>query len=201
MNTQNAPLILRKLWSLSCILLLTLVMGGCAANAPKIQTDFDQDVNFASFQTFGFIHPLNTDEAGYSTLTSAYFKTAAMAEMEALGYLYTDESPDLLLNFFSDIESRFNTNTMVGMSSANSYYANWFFYSPIYGRMAETRTRHYKTDSLKIDIVNAAERKLVWQGSTENRIRKKDRDDPQATINSIVHLILQKFSARSSTTP
>lgn len=193
-----------RLLAFLSLLVFALVISGCANNQPKIQTDYDHDVNFSSFKTFGFIQPLGTDETEYTTLVSAYFKQAATAEMEALGYQYTDESPELLVNFFSNTESRSNVSTMPGTSSPYNYYGGWYFGFPIH-QTTETRTRHYKMGSLKIDVIHAVEKKLIWQGSTENKINQQTKNNPEAAIHAVVGLIFQQFPStdysHATTTP
>ena len=48
------------------------------------------DVNFASYQTFGFPEQTETDRGGYSTLITSYFKQAVRQQMETRGYQYVD---------------------------------------------------------------------------------------------------------------
>ena len=47
---------------------LTGLLAACASG-PTVKGDYDHQADFAQYRTFGYMSPLGTDKAGYSTLS------------------------------------------------------------------------------------------------------------------------------------
>lgn len=183
----------RLLVTLSALLLL----AGCASSGPKINSDFDRNADFSAYQTFGFVDPLGTDKHGYSTLVTSHFKAAAREQMESLGYTYTENNPDLLVNFFSNTENRTDIRTSPSMTASYGYYgyrSGLYMGFPVYG--TDTDTIHYKVGTLNIDVVDAAEERLIWEGIAEGKLSKAAMENPRAAIQSAVSQIFQRYPTR-----
>jgi hypothetical protein len=83
-----------------------LTLAGCASQrGADIRVNAAPTVDYSRYATFGFPERTGTDHGGYSTLVTDYFKAAVRAEMEARGYEYVDEDPDLLVNFYAKLAS------------------------------------------------------------------------------------------------
>jgi len=180
---------------------LVSLLAACASSGPKVHTDYDAGAAFDSYRSFGFVEPLGTDRSGYSTLITAHFKAAARQEMEQLGYTYRESNPDLLVNFFSNTESRTDIRTRPGSSWNLGYYgyrSGLYFGFPIHH--AETNTRHYKVGTLNIDVVDAKREQLVWEGMIEGRLSRKDMENPRATIAEAVRQIFAHYPTALATT-
>ena len=174
-----------------------LVLAGCASSGPKINSDFDRNADFSAYQTFGFVDPLGTDKHGYSTLVTSHFKAAAREQMESLGYTYTENNPDLLVNFFSNTENRTDVRTSPSMTASYGYYgyrSGLYMGFPVYG--TDTDTIHYKVGTLNIDVVDAAEKRLIWEGVAEGKLSKEAMENPRAAIQSAVNQIFQRYPTR-----
>ncbi len=177
--------------------LILLCLTACNTTQTKVESDFDRETNFKSYQTFAFLSPLGTDEAEYTTLTSGYFKTAAKNEMEALGYTYMETTPDLLVNFFANTENRSDVKNGRTLSGSFGYPSYMYYGFPYY--MPETKTKHYKMGALKIDVIDAKAKKLIWQGSTEKKLQRHNAKNPEQTITSAVQLIFQQYPLTNHT--
>ncbi|MCP8897833.1 DUF4136 domain-containing protein [Gilvimarinus xylanilyticus] len=174
-----------------------LVLAGCASSGPKINSDFDRNADFSAYQTFSFVDPLGTDKHGYSTLVTSHFKAAAREQMESLGYTYTENNPDLLVNFFSNTENRTDVRTSPSMTASYGYYgyrSGLYMGFPVYG--TDTDTIHYKVGTLNIDVVDAAEKRLIWEGVAEGKLSKEAMENPRAAIQSAVSQIFQRYPTR-----
>src|SRR5688572_633865 len=91
----------------SILALTAALLAGCATTrAPDTRVDYDKSTDFAVYRTFGFPAETGTDRGGYSTLVTSYFKDAVTRAMEARGYQYAEERPDLLVNFFMNTTER-----------------------------------------------------------------------------------------------
>lgn len=176
---------------------IVLIASGCASG-PSYRTDYDSSVDFRSYQTFAFMEELGTDKAGYSTLVTQHFKNAISREMVALGYEFSDEDPDLLVNFAatsrerSEVRSR--PTATVGVGFGRGYYGyrtGLYGTFPLYGTEVDTVT--YKTGTANIDVVDAKRKMLVWEGVAEGRLRDEVLQNPRPAIDSIVSDLFARF--------
>lgn len=175
------------------VLLCAALIAGCATG-PDIRSDYDRNADFRAYKTFGFVSPLGTDKHGYSSLVTSHFKSAARTEMEALGYTYSENEPELLVNFFMNTENRTEVRSSPRMSASYSYYgyrSGLYMGFPIYE--SQTETRHYKMGTLNIDVVDAKEERLLWEGIAEGKLSQEALENPRPAIHSAVKQIFQHY--------
>src|SRR5919107_3224318 len=105
-------MLIRKL---STLIAVTILAAGCATtSAPKTRIDYDKTADLSVYRTYGFPKETGTDRGGYSTLVTSYFKSSIATAMEARGYKYSAENPDLLVNFFMNTRDRSEVRPNVG---------------------------------------------------------------------------------------
>lgn len=169
---------------------------GCAVK-PDYRVDYDPAVDFSQYKTYGFFDQLGTDQAGYSTLVTQHFKAATGREMEKLGYTYTENDPDLLVNFNakstekSEVRSRQVPTMGYGMTGYYGYRG--MMYSPFPMYETEVETVNYKVGTLNIDVVDAERKMLVWEGLVEGRLTKKAMENPRAAIDAVVTELFTRY--------
>lgn len=180
-----------------CALLLT-VLAGCASG-PSIRVDGDPSVNFGAYRSFGFLEPLATDKAGYSTLLTARLKDAARREMTAKGYTYDETNPELRLNFNVNLVDKTEIRSSPSVGVGYGYYGyRHGMYGAWGGYPYDVETTNYKQGTLTIDVVDAARKALVWQGVAEARITQKIRENPAGAVDAAVTQILAGFPAHGA---
>ena len=191
----------RTEWSFSGLLLLSIalaVLAGCAASRPSIRTDSDRSVDFSSFESYGFPDELGTDRAGYSTLITDYFRDAVHREMRSRGYRYTQVNPDLLVNFFANVQDVTALRSRPNAWVACGYYGyRYGMYSawPGYGENADTVQR--KPGTANIDIVDAGRNQLIWEGVAEGRLTRTVMENPHPAIDSVVADLFSRYPGRA----
>jgi hypothetical protein len=179
-------------------LLIAVTVVGCATPSPAIRVNSAPTVNFSSYNTFGFPEQTGTDRGGYSTFITDYFKTAVRRQMESRGFLYVDENPDLLVNFFANVHERTEVRSMPGGLAASGYYGyRYGLYGawPYYEREIESVT--YPVGTANIDVVDARTRQLIWEGIAQGRIPDRAMDNPQSAINGVVTQLFARFPGRA----
>ncbi len=174
---------------------MTALLAGCASG-PTIRSNTDPQANLSSYRTYGFVAPLGTDRAGYSTIVSEQLKAAVRRELEARGYTYAQDNPQLLVNFNAKLDDKLRVDTTPTASIAvgRGYYGyRGGFYSawPAY----ETSVDQYTQGTLNIDVVDAAQKRLVWEGVAVGRVTQKTRENLGAAIDATVAEIFKKFPA------
>lgn len=193
---MQAPTLTRVL----LICAIAVFMTACATG-PSVYTHTMPQVDFDRYETFGWPEETGTDRGGYETSFTQYFKQAVRREMEALGYRYVDEDPDLLVNFFARVEDKEEvyTRTAPAPMLGTGYYGYRFgMYTawPVY--TTEVDTFQYTIGTANIDVVDAAEKRLIWEGRIEGRLTERSLTDPQASISDAVAEIFQRFPTRTS---
>ncbi len=164
---------------LATLATLALLLAACASQ-PPVYSNLDRDADFNRFQTWAFHPQPATDKKDYSTLVTKYFKTAIRREMAALGYDYSENNPDLLVNFSLAVEDKSRVESSGPTFGFYSYrhglYGTWPFYD------RDVRTIEYKEGTAGIDLVDARRKQLVWEAVIEGRLSGKDLDNAEDTI-------------------
>ncbi|MBM35027.1 MULTISPECIES: DUF4136 domain-containing protein [unclassified Arsukibacterium] len=206
-------------------LVAALSLGLSACSSPRQATiDYDRNVNFQQYQTYGFYQPVPEDQTAtepqpqtpgteplaaevkaadleakaYTTLLDQHFKTAINAEMVALGYQYSEQNPQLLVNYMTNVETRSDVRSSpFSINAGYGYYSrssSFMFGIPLFGNRLEKN--EYKVGTVTIDVIDAAEQRLVWQGLVDGRLTKKAMAEPQQAISDAVQLIYQRYPTR-----
>jgi hypothetical protein len=179
-------------------LLIAVGLAGCATG-PDIRVDGDPSVNIPGYRTFGFFDTLATDKAGYSTILSTRLKDATRRELERAGYTYSDQNPELLVNFNVNVVDKTEVYSTPSVGVGYGYYG---YRSGMYGAWSgyprDIETRNYRQGTLSIDVVDAAKKALVWQGVAEGRVTQKMRENPGAALDAAITEMLAGFPARNA---
>src|SRR5687767_1790995 len=178
-------------------LVLALLSAGCASTRPPdMRVDYDRNADFSVFRTYGFPKETGTDRGGYSTLVTSYFKSAISTAMEARGYKYSEEKPDLLVNFFMNTRERTETSSQPRMSMGYGYYGYRYGLYNAWPLYDEDRTVTYKVGTINVDIVDAEKKQLVWEGVAEGRVSEDELQNPKVTINAVVTELMRQYPGR-----
>lgn len=207
-----------RIFSLGAALLLGL--SACSSTR-QATVDYDRTVNFQQYQTYGFYQPSPEERAAteqtasaeplaeqakaedaetkaYTTLLDQHFKSAINTEMAALGYQYSEQNPQLLVNYMTNVETRSDVRSSpFSINAGYGYYgrsSSFMFGIPLFGNQLEKT--EYKVGTVTIDVIDASEQRLVWQGLIDGRLTKKAMANPQQAINETVQLIYQRYPTR-----
>lgn len=184
-----------RLLTAALTLTTALLAAGCATTrAPETRIDYDKSTDFSVYRTYGFPKETGTDRGGYSTLMTSYLKSSVSTAMEARGYKYSAERPDLLVNFFTNTRERTETRPTAGFGYGyygyrRGLYSGW----PMYD---DDRTVTYKVGTLNIDVVDAEKKQLVWEGIAEGRVTDESMENPKATVNAVVTELMRQYPGR-----
>ena len=162
-----------------------LLLGACASG-PRIVSNADPAADFSQFRTFGFMQPLGTDTASGQTLSSQALIAATTDELEMRGLRRADSNPDLLLNFFistRDVVQSTPASASTSMHWRHGRYRNWRGYSMSIGTPTVTTQTQ---GTVAVDLVNAREGQLVWEGAATKRVTDSRRRNLEETLASAV---------------
>jgi hypothetical protein len=174
-----------------------LFAAGCATTGgPKTRIDYDRAADFSVYRTYGFPKETGTDRGGYSTLVTSYLKNAMSAQMEARGYKYSDDHPDLLVNFYMNTRERTEIRPDARASVGYGYYGYRYGLYNAWPMYDEDRTVTYKVGTLNLDIVDAEKKQLVWEGVAEGRVSEDELQNPKVAINGVVTELMRQYPGR-----
>lgn len=180
-----------------CAFLSVLLIAGCASNrAPPSRIDYDKTADFAVYRTFGFPKETGTDRGGYSTLVTSYFKNSMTTAMETRGYKYSEDHPDLIVNFFMNTRDRTEVRAHSGSSMGAGYYGYRYGLYNAWPMYEDDRTVTYKVGTINIDIVDAEKKQLVWEGVSEGRMSEESMANPKVTVNAVVTELMRQYPGR-----
>jgi len=140
-----------------------LLLAACATG-PRVSTDGSTEVDFSRYRSFAFFEPLALEDSGYSTLLSEQLRAEARRQMEARGYVYQPEAPDLRVNLNAFVEEKADIVRVpeVDFGWYYSYRARAYVAVPIHRERAELV--RYREGTVNVDLVDAREKRLVWEG-------------------------------------
>ena len=175
--------------------LVVMLMAGCATTrAPQTRIDYDKKADFSVYRTFGFPKETGTDRGGYSTLVTSYFKNSVTAAMEARGYKYSEDHPDLLVNFYMNTRER--TETRPSPALGYGYYGYRYGLYNAWPMYDEDRTVTYKIGTINLDIVDGEKKQLIWEGISEGRVTEESMANPRVTVNAVVTELMRQFPGK-----
>ncbi len=181
---------------IACMLLGVMLLAGCASTtAVPTRIDYDKKADFSVYRTYGFPKETGTDRGGYSTLVTTYFKSSISTAMEARGYKYSEDHPDLLVNFYMNTKERTETRPSTPMVGYGYYGYRYGLYNawPMYD---DDRTVTYKVGTINVDIVDAEKKQLIWEGVSEGRMSEQSMANPKVTVNAVVTELMRQYPGK-----
>lgn len=175
---------------------LSLVAGCATTSRVPTRIDYDKKADFSVYRTFGFPKETGTDRGGYSTLVTSYFKNSVTTAMEARGYKYTEDHPDLLVNFYMNTRDRTELRPRPSMSLGYGYYGYRYGLYNAWPMYDEDRTVTYKVGTINVDIVDAEKKQLIWEGVSEGRVSDEAMANPKVAVNAVVTELMRQYPGK-----
>lgn len=182
-------------WLLAALLLALLA---ACATGPRVSSDSDPRADFGAYRSFAFYSPLAIEREGYASLVSGRMKAAARAEMEARGYRYSEDDPDLWLNINAYIQQRTDVSTIPDVDYAYYYSYRYRGYVAVPFWHDRTTVHRYTEGTMNIDLVDAKRNALVWEGIAVGRVkRNQDAAARDAAIDATIRDIFAAYPHRA----
>ncbi len=172
------------------ILAVALVSGitGCETG-PTIRSHVDPSAQFSRYKTFDFLKPVENGKPGYQSFAAQYLVSAITRELEARGF-QRHENPDLLVNYHVQKQDKVQV-TDTGYNGYYGYRGGYYGWGA--GINTSTYVDSYTEGTLNIDVVEAADHKLIWEGIAVGRISERAQNNLQPTIDAVVKQVFLQF--------
>lgn len=187
---------MNPLKALPAVLILGLL---AACSTVSVSSDYTPETDFAAFKTYKWYHTKLRDPESLQYLGGDIFdqrvRHAINTVLQSKGFVLVEDGPaDFKVNYDVLTEDRQDIRTY---NTYGGYAPGWGYYPYGYGGVGTTTTQvvDYKQGQLIIDVLEPEKNLLVWRGTADGRIPKKN-ESPQkreeATFN-IVAKILANF--------
>lgn len=156
---------------------LAAILFSIGCSTIKVETDYDREVDFSKYKTYRWIpHVKGTEDNPMMNdpLIAGHIKSAVNAEMAKKGITLIEEGhPDFLLAYYLTARNKVDVTHHYG------------YYYP------STSVYHYKEGTLILDIVDRADKQLMWRGWATDALQ--DRSKIKSQIDYSVQQLLKKF--------
>jgi len=171
-----------KLFSLLTVLVFT------SCSSISVTTDYDTKADFNQYKTFAFFKP-GIDKAEISDLDKKRIMRAIESELVAKG-MQKSETPDVLVSLFTKSRERVDVNNNVGWGFGYGWGWGW---DPWWGAGAQMNINRYTEGTLFLDIIDAKNKELVWQGIGSGALSNRSVEQKEEKIKEFVQEILSRF--------
>jgi len=86
------------------VFLCAAIMAGCAS-APATHVERDPTANLHAYKTFAFYQEPGPGRARYSTIAGNRIKQSTREQLQQLGYVYDERSPELRVNIVLNVDN------------------------------------------------------------------------------------------------
>src|SRR5699024_39188 len=164
--------------------LLAVLLLAAACGSPKIYTDYDETKDFKTYQSFNFYEGI---KSGLDTLDQKRLQRALVKNLEEKGFSRS-KHPDFLINYYADFTKETNHNSL-GISIGA-------IGSPVGGNIASgiPITNNRKIMNVTIELTDAQESTLYWQGVAEVRLKhNRTPEDRTRLFTPIAEKTLREY--------
>jgi hypothetical protein len=174
----------------------SILLAGLAAcvSAPKISTDYDPGYDFTGIANYFLVeHSAARDQGGMSTtLADQRVSRAIVAEMAARGLPAVPvEDADIILNFHIVTEDRTQVT-----SYNDGYGYNRYGHGRAYPRgRRQVDVWQYTEGTLILDLVDSAEKRIVWRGETSAIVKDRSTEQREAMATSTIAAMFSQMPA------
>ncbi len=164
-------------------LTLAAALGAAGCSTMSLTTDYDRSADFARYSSFEFMHAQEIS----NPLLRGRVEAAIERELGSKGLRRLPGTPDLWIA----VHWRLDRETQIDTAHFGYGWGRWGYWG---GGRTVTTVRQVPIGTLIIDIVDARERKLVWQAVASDAIdRHADADKREYVVNKTVARMLAAF--------
>lgn len=171
------------------IFLSILLIALYSCNPWKYVAEYDHEVDFSSYKTFGLLNWDPENNKIISPQSKEYILMSIKDELESRGYVYLKDNADLQVSVFAIVQEETN------YAAYSDHYAGYSGYGYIgvgvgvgsggvgvgavgYGLGPmypyTVYSNDYEVGTLVIDLLDHSKKKIVWQGVASGRLDNKE---------------------------
>jgi len=195
---------MKKIKILAIPVLVLLFLSSCTS--VRVLSDYDRGTNFNSYKSYAF-YKTGIDKAQISDLDKKRILRAIETEMSAKGFVKS-KNPDVLVSIFTKERSEvdvFNNNFGWGGGWGGFGWGGfgwggfgpgfgWGGFGPGIGWGGGSNVSTRTAGSLYIDLIDAKNKELVWQGKGDGTLRNSKKiEKKEMRIKEFVAEIMTQY--------
>ena len=177
-----------------------LLLAACSSG-PEIKSDYDREVDFSQYKTYGFFNPMGIENRNYSSIYGSVFREAISREMESRGYRLSD-NPDLLINVSARLQDKTKVTTTSDPYMSGGYYGyrhGAYGAWGGYGYGTTTHVSNYTEGTVNVDLVDRVLKRMVWEGVGVGRLKEnRTNEETREAINSALTEMFAGYPFRAN---
>jgi len=178
---------------------VAVLLASCASK-PNIKSDYDHTIDFSQYKTYGFFNPMGIENPNYSSIYGSIFRAAIGKEMESRGYKKSD-NPDLMINVSGRLQDKTKVTTTSDPYMSGGYYGyrrGAYGAWGGYGYGTSTHVSNYTEGTVNVDMVDRAQKRMVWEGVAVGRVKEnKTSDETRTNINAGIQEMFAGYPFRA----
>jgi hypothetical protein len=164
-------------------LLISFALLTACASDSRVQSDFDDGVDFSQYKTFNFGSQTEILDPDFHDLLGLTFSAAIEEQMCSRGYVKSD-NPDVLINVSVDVEDKTQAPSYtIGCPSYSIKKGNAYVSSNYINGKGRGTFCRYTEGQIKIDMVDLKLNRTIWDGVSFVLIDERERG---AYLNSFI---------------
>ncbi|UTW66565.1 DUF4136 domain-containing protein [bacterium SCSIO 12643] len=174
-----------------------LLIGAACSSSITITTDYDREVDFTKYKTFGFLEWNKESKQLVNDIDRKRLEDAVAAELEARGLKRVDGIGDSMIGFHVVVETKTGTTSYTNHYGGMGYYGYGGFgygYGYPYGGASTTTTStySYNVGTVIIDQYDSSSKKLVWEGVAQGEVNQ-DRKNREEYIKKDIQRMFAEY--------
>ena len=172
------------------LLAAALGLTACSTNERLAQVDQKTGVNFASYKTYGFLDAVARNDSAFQNSGTGIFdlKRAVAAELARRGFQQAAQ-PDLWVNIGIVTAQKVQTRQANFQFDGAPQYIGQRRY---HWDARDVPVGQYQEGTATVDIVDAARKEQVWQGTTTSILSNKPTKSAKQ-IDKAVATMFEQF--------
>lgn len=166
-------------------LALILFIGAGCGSSITITTDYDKEIDFNNYKTFGFLKWNEESARIVNDIDRARLEKSVTAELEKRGFKRVDGMGDTMIGFHVIVETKTGTTSYTDHYGGMGYYGRGFGYGYGYpyggSSTTTTNTYSYNIGTVIIDQYDSQTKKLMWEGIAQGEL-EDDRSKREENI-------------------
>ncbi len=171
---------------------------GLGAQAQKISVNYDKQANFSQFKTYAWA-PIGTVA---HPMLAANIVGAIEDEMKARGLqkVEMNQNPGLIIRIYGSIDqdSTLYSNDPLYMATGGIPPFDPSFSGPLNtGQYGNTTVTIHKGE-LVVDLIDAANKKLVWRGIAQQNLAAHNPDKLLSQVNTAITKLFKQYPVKAA---
>lgn len=173
-----------------------LLVGASCTSSISITTDYDKEIDFNKYQTFGFLKWNDESASLVNDIDRGRLEKAVAVELEKRGMKRVDGLGDTMIGFHVVVENKTGTTSYTDHYGGMGYYGGGFGYGYGYpyggASTTTTSTYSYTVGTVVIDQYDSQSKKLMWEGVAQGEV-DGDRSNREDNINKDMVLLFANY--------